>query len=92
MLSGSAAELGLVDAAKLPVNETHACNPIDAYGRSKWLATVGGLSERAPLEVMVARVFNPIGPGTPPTQALGRFAARLNDPGPDPLELGCRRP
>jgi len=88
VLSGSAAELGPVGADELPVDESHACNPIDAYGRSKWLATVGGLSERAPLEVMVARVFNPIGPGTPPTQAFGRFAARLNDPGPDPLELG----
>ena len=87
VLSGSAAELGPVDAADLPVNETHACNPIDAYGRSKWLATVGGLSERAPLEVMVARVFNPIGPGTPATQAFGQFAARLNDPDPDPLKL-----
>jgi GDP-4-dehydro-6-deoxy-D-mannose reductase len=88
VLSGSAAELGLVDAAELPVNETHPCNPIDAYGRSKWLGTVGGLSERSPLEVMVARVFNPIGPGTPTSQAFGRFAARLSEPGPDPLELG----
>jgi GDP-4-dehydro-6-deoxy-D-mannose reductase len=88
VLSGSAAELGLVDAYDLPVAETHACNPINAYGRSKWLGTVGGLAERSPLEVTVARVFNPIGPGTPPTQALGRFATRLNEPGPDPLELG----
>ena len=46
-----------------------------------------GLSECVPLEVMVARVFNPIGPGTPVSQALGRFASRLAEPGPDPLEL-----
>jgi len=87
VLSGSAAELGPVDPAKLPVNETYPCDPVTAYGRSKWLATVGGLSERAPLEVMVARVFNPIGPGTPESQALGRFASRLCEAGPDPLEL-----
>jgi GDP-4-dehydro-6-deoxy-D-mannose reductase len=87
VLSGSAAELGPVDAADLPVNEAHACNPIDAYGRSKWLATLGGLSERAPLQVMVARVFNAIGPGMPSTHAFGRFAARLTDPDPDPLKL-----
>jgi nucleoside-diphosphate-sugar epimerase len=36
---------------------------------------------------MVARVFNPIGPGTPPTQAFGRFADRLTDPDADPLCL-----
>jgi nucleoside-diphosphate-sugar epimerase len=87
VLSGSAAELGPVDEARLPVSESYACDPVSAYGRSKWLATKSGLSERPPLEVMVARVFNPIGPGTPATQALGRFASRLAEPGQDPLEL-----
>jgi GDP-4-dehydro-6-deoxy-D-mannose reductase len=87
VLSGSAAELGPVSAAFLPVSEDYPCNPVDAYGRSKWLATKRGLSERAPMEVIVARVFNPIGPGTPASQALGRFASRLREPGPDPLEL-----
>jgi nucleoside-diphosphate-sugar epimerase len=87
VLSGSAAELGKVDDAWLPVNESYSCDPVEAYGRSKWLATKGGLSECAPLEVMVARVFNPIGPGTPANQALGRFASRLLAPGHDPLDL-----
>src|SRR5262249_52012547 len=62
-------------------------DPVDAYGRSKWMATRSGLAERPPLEVMSARIFNPIGPGTPPTQALGAFAARLAQPGPDPLDM-----
>ncbi len=87
VLSGSAAELGPVEPAALPVGEDYTGYPIDAYGRSKHLATLRGLSERPPLEVTVARVFNPIGPGIPPTQAFGRFAARLAEPGPDPLEL-----
>jgi nucleoside-diphosphate-sugar epimerase len=87
VLSGSAAELGPVEQSRLPVSEAYACDPIDAYGRSKWLATKSTLSERSPLEVMIARVFNPIGPGTPATQALGHFASRLAEPGPDPLEL-----
>jgi len=87
VLSGSAAELGSVDSAALPVDETHRCDPRDAYGRSKWLATVGGLADRSELEVLVARVFNPIGPGLPETQAFGRFAARLSEPGPDPVQL-----
>jgi nucleoside-diphosphate-sugar epimerase len=87
VLSGSAAELGPVEPADLPVGEDYAGYPVEAYGRSKYLATLRGLSERPPLEVSVARVFNPIGPGTPPSQAFGRFAARLADPGPDPLDL-----
>jgi len=87
VLSGSAAELGNVDPADLPVDETYRCDPRDAYGRSKWMATVGGLADRAELEVLVARVFNPVGPGLPETQAFGRFAARLAEPGIGPLQL-----
>jgi nucleoside-diphosphate-sugar epimerase len=87
VLSGSAAELGPVDPERLPVDETYTGYPRDAYGRSKCLATSAGLAERSALEVMVARVFNPIGPGTPTTQAFGRFADRLTDPDADPLNL-----
>jgi nucleoside-diphosphate-sugar epimerase len=87
VLSGSAAEFGPVDLEDLPVAESYVGFPRDAYGRSKYLATSAGLAERSPREVMVARVFNPIGPGTPPTQAFGRFADRLTDPDADPLNL-----
>ncbi len=86
-LAGSAAELGPVPAALLPVDESYPCGPIDAYGRSKYLATIAGLAERPPLEVAVARVFNPIGPGLPPTQAFGEFAVQLTAPTADPLPL-----
>jgi nucleoside-diphosphate-sugar epimerase len=86
-LAGSAAELGAVPASELPVAETRSCNPNDAYGRSKWMATVAGLAERPPLEVSVARVFNPIGPGLPQTQAFGEFAAQLLAQGAEPLPL-----
>jgi GDP-4-dehydro-6-deoxy-D-mannose reductase len=37
---------------------------------------------------MVARVFNPIGPGMSPNQALGRFASCLATPGPVELTVG----
>jgi GDP-4-dehydro-6-deoxy-D-mannose reductase len=87
VLSGSAAELGPVDPALLPVAETYSGYPRDSYGRSKRLATSAGLAQRAPLQVVVARVFNTIGPGMPPTEAFGRFADRLTDPDPDPLDL-----
>ncbi len=91
VLAGSAAELGPVDAADLPVGEDYPADPVDAYGRSKLLATRSGLAERPPLEVICARIFNVIGPGLPATQAFGAFAARLAEPGPDPLDLPVGR-
>ena len=87
ILAGSAAELGPVTADRLPVAEDYRCRPSDSYGLSKWLATTAGLAARPPLEVVAARIFNPIGPGLATSQAFGRFAARLAEPGPDPLCL-----
>ena len=86
-LTGSAAELGPVPLAKLPVAESYPPAPVDAYGRSKHLATIAALAEWPPLEVSVARVFNPVGPGMPPSQAFGEFATQLLSPGSDPLPL-----
>jgi GDP-4-dehydro-6-deoxy-D-mannose reductase len=86
-LAGSAAELGAVPTAQLPAAESYACNPADAYGRSKWLATIAGLAERPPMEVAVVRVFNAIGPGMPTTQAFGDFASQLTARVPDPLPM-----
>ena len=89
ILVGSAAELGPVPAEALPVGEGWACSPDGPYGLSKWLATCAGLAARPPLEVVVARVFNPIGPGLPTSQAFGRFAAELaRGLGPLRLEVG----
>jgi GDP-4-dehydro-6-deoxy-D-mannose reductase len=87
VLAGSAAELGPVAADALPVGEDYPCRPSDSYGLSKLLATTAGLSARPPLEVIVARIFNPIGPGLPYSQAFGRFAAELARPGLVPLHL-----
>ena len=71
----------------MPVCEIYPPRPADSYGLSKWLATTAGLAARPPLEVMIARIFNPIGPGLSPGQALGKFAAALATPGLDPLVL-----
>lgn len=86
-LAGSAAELGPVPTSALPVDESYRCVPVEAYGRSKWMASVAGLAEKPPLEVNVARVFNPIGPGMPSTQAFGEFTAQLRSGERDPLTL-----
>lgn len=87
ILAGSAAELGPVPVESLPIGEDCPCRPVDAYGLSKWAATRLGLDAGPPLEVVAARVFNPIGPGLPTSQAFGRFAADLARPGPDPVRL-----
>ncbi len=89
IFSGSAAELGPVPIEELPVGEDYPADPESDYGRSKLAAT------RAVLEAggVVARVFNPIGRGTPPSQALGRFAAVLADgEGPVTLDVGDLSP
>jgi nucleoside-diphosphate-sugar epimerase len=39
------------------------------------------------LDVVAARLFNPIGPGLPASQAFGHFARTLAAPGPDPVVL-----
>jgi nucleoside-diphosphate-sugar epimerase len=88
VLAGSAAELGPVELADLPVGEDHPCRPVDPYGLSKWLATCAGLAARPPLEVIAARIFNPIGPGMSDGQALGRFAALLADPATTRMTVG----
>lgn len=96
VLAGSAAELGPVPCERLPAREDEECRPTDAYGLSKWAATRLGLMQGAPLSVTVARIFNPIGPGMPASQAFGRFAATLAEPGAEVLrfrvgDLAARR-
>ena len=89
VLVGSAAELGPVPVADLPVGEDYPAAPVGAYGRSKLRATEAGLRAASPLSVAVARVFNPIGPGMPRSQAFGRFAAELAwGEGPVRLRVG----
>lgn len=87
VLAGSAAELGPVPVEALPVGDDYPCRPIEPYGLSKWLATCAGLAARPPLDVVVGRVFNPVGPGLPISQAFGRFAADLAG-GVDRLVVG----
>ncbi len=76
---GSAAELGSVGAATLPVTEAASCAPENPYGHSKWRATQIALAEPldGPLRVIVARPFNLSGPGLSPLLALGNFARQV---------------
>lgn len=85
--AGSAAELGPVAEADLPVGESHPCGPVEPYGISKLAATATILAGRPPISGVVARLFNLIGPGMDPTQAFGRFARLLAAPGSGPIRL-----
>lgn len=78
VLAGSAAEYGFVPPDALPVSEDHPCQPTNDYGISKFAQTLTGLARaEAGLPVIIARIFNPIGPGMPEHLALGSFAAQL---------------
>ncbi|RUL86740.1 NAD-dependent epimerase/dehydratase family protein [Tautonia sociabilis] len=85
--AGSAAEYGPVPSGLLPIGEETPCRPEGPYGLSKWFASNATAGCRGPVEGVVARIFNPIGPGMPRSQAFGRFAAELAEAGPGPMTL-----
>jgi nucleoside-diphosphate-sugar epimerase len=89
---GSAAEYGVVPADR-PVAEDSPTNPVSAYGITKLAGTrlVELAAEDHRVDAVALRVFNPIGPGTPVENMLGRAAARMRAAlhhGLDHIELG----
>jgi GDP-4-dehydro-6-deoxy-D-mannose reductase len=76
---GSAAEYGAAIIDGVPVGETATCAPTGAYGAAKLAQTHAALAfaEATGTPVLVARIFNPIGPGMPPYLALGEFARQI---------------
>lgn len=76
---GSAAELGSKGMSRLPVDEAATCEPETAYGRSKLEVTRLALAEpiAGPLQIVVARTFNLVGPGMGSNLSLGRFVDQI---------------
>jgi GDP-4-dehydro-6-deoxy-D-mannose reductase len=76
---GSAAEYGAAIVDGVPVCERAACAPVSAYGASKLAQTNAALefSEATGTPVLIARIFNPIGPGMPRYLALGDFTRQI---------------
>ena len=76
---GSAAEVGSRGAARSPVADDVECVPETAYGRSKWLVTQSALAHPVdgPLQIVVARPYNLVGPGLPAGLSLGHFARQV---------------
>lgn len=78
ILIGSAAEYGFVPEESQPVKETWPCNPNTLYGVTKHAQTLLALSaRRRGLNVLVVRLFNPVGVGMPPHLALASFANQI---------------
>jgi nucleoside-diphosphate-sugar epimerase len=74
---GSAAEYGPVAAGR-PVSEAAAARPSSPYGVSKLAGTALVLAAAAHgLAATVLRLFNLVGPGTPPPLLPGRLVAEL---------------
>lgn len=76
---GSAAEYGSAIVDGVPVCETAKCAPLGVYGATKLAQTSAALAfaESTGTPVLVARIFNPIGPGMPTYLALGDFARQI---------------
>lgn len=80
VLAGSAAEYGAIAPKRLPVDEEEPLRPINPYGAAKAAQThLAGVYARRGVDVMVARLFNVLGPGTPPHMALGSFVRQVVD-------------
>ncbi|MEO5874891.1 MAG: NAD(P)-dependent oxidoreductase [Streptosporangiaceae bacterium] len=79
---GSAAEYGVVPSG-VPVTEDAEPHPVGAYGVTKLAGTSLVLGRP---DTVVLRVFNPIGPGSPPSSLLGRIRAQLAPAGAGPPE------
>ena len=76
---GSAAEIGSAGFHSPPVDETVICRPETDYGRTKHEVTRLALAEPTdgPLQVVVARTFNLVGPGMSEQLSLGSFARQI---------------
>ncbi len=78
LLIGSAAEYGHVPLAELPVTEDHICNPYGSHAISKYAVTLAAREyvDNYGLKVIVARPFNIIGAGVPPSLLVGAILKR----------------
>jgi GDP-4-dehydro-6-deoxy-D-mannose reductase len=78
ILVGSAAEYGVVPADAQPVVETHPCAPRTDYAIAKYAQSLLGFAAAMRgQQVLIARLFNPVGVGMPSELALPSFARRI---------------
>lgn len=78
VIAGSAAEYGCPRAGDLPLREDYNPRPVTLYGFSKHCQSTAALAYYAMgLRVMVARLFNLLGPGLSSHLSVGSFARQI---------------
>jgi GDP-4-dehydro-6-deoxy-D-mannose reductase len=79
IVAGSAAEYGTAIRDGEPVRETAICAPFSDYGISKHAQTreVLAYADATAASVLVARIFNPLGPNMPTHLAIGDFSNQI---------------
>jgi nucleoside-diphosphate-sugar epimerase len=81
VIAGSAAEYGVVRPQDIPVDEDAPLNATSPYGISKVKETMAALTlgRAYQLPVVVARIFNPIGPGMGPRFLIPRILGQIDE-------------
>ena len=79
VVTGSAAEYGRVEPDANPINELHPTRPQTVYGMTKLMQTDLSVfyHRRFGVDVIVARVFNLLGPGASERLFVGRVERQL---------------
>ncbi|MBM3271066.1 MAG: NAD-dependent epimerase/dehydratase family protein [Candidatus Sericytochromatia bacterium] len=79
VVAGSAAQYGLFPPAANPIPESYPQRPVTAYGAAKAAQEIVALQETyaGTLKVVIGRIFNPVGPGSPAGLALADWAAQI---------------
>lgn len=81
IISGSAAEYGIVDEENIPVNEEAPLNATAGYGLSKKNEVASALefADKHSLPITVARIFNPIGAGMKPRFLINKLIDQVEE-------------
>lgn len=80
VLIGSAAEYGLVSVEENPIVEDHVLRPVSIYGMTKaWQTELAYVHAIRGVNVIVARVFNLIGPGLSERLFIGRLHKQIDE-------------
>lgn len=79
IIPGSAAEYGRMPVGRRVIKESDESRPLTWYGLIKLQQTKLALAyaQESGLDVIVARIFNIMGEGTPPTLVIGSFAEQI---------------